>query len=188
MVRYSVSMIGTRPQCFIAGCPESGATWVRSLLDGHATTGRPKIIHVIRDGRDAAVSAWEKLRGAGASGQAPAFADHVETFASRWVEFIEQVRLSGATSGGEYLELRYEALHRDPSSEITRLLDFAGIAVTPDVLHLRVERAKLRVSTVGDWRYRFDEDTAFRFDAVAGYLLHELGYAEPTSAGLARAA
>ncbi len=44
------------------------------------------------------------------------------------------------------------------------------------------------MSTVGDWRYRFDDDTAFRFDAVAGYILAELGYAEPTSAVLARAA
>ena len=181
-------MIGTRPHCFITGCPESGATWVRMLLDGHAATGRPKIIHVIRDGRDAAVSAWEKLRRSGNGDSLPAFADYAETYAGHWIGFIEQARLSGATFDGEYLELRYEELYRDTANETRRLLDFLGIAVTPGVLQSCLERAKLRVSTVGDWRHRFDDETAFRFDAVAGYLLHELGYAEPTSAGLARAA
>ncbi len=181
-------MIGRRPQCFIAGCPESGATWVQELLDGHTATGRPKIVHVIRDGRDAAVAAWKKLRQPGPGDTVPTLAEYAETFAHHWVSFIEQVRMSGATFDGEYLELRYEALHRNPANEVTRLLDFAGIAATPDVLHSCVERAQLRVSTVGDWRHRFDDDTAFRFDAVAGYLLHELGYAEPTSAGLRRAA
>ncbi len=181
-------MIGARPECFITGCPESGATRVRALLDGHAATGRPKIIHVIRDGRDAAVSAWEKLRRPGNGDSLPTFADHIESFAGHWVGFIEQVRLSGATFDGEYLELRYEALHLDLANQVRRLLDFAGIDVTRGVLHSCIERAKLHVSTVGDWRHRFDDDTAFRFDAVAGYMLHELGYAEPTRAGLARAA
>ncbi len=181
-------MIGTRPECFIAGCPESGATWVQTLLDGHAATGRPKIIHVIRDGRDAAVSAWETLRQPGDGDGCPTFADHVESFAGHWIRFIEHVRLSAATFDGQYLELRYEALHHDPASEIRRLLDFACVPATPEILHSCIERAKLRASTVGDWRHRFDDETAFRFDAVAGYLLHELGYAEPTTAGLARAA
>ena len=181
-------MIGTRPQCFIAGYPESGATWVQGLLDGHAVTGRPKIVHVIRDGRDAAVSSWEKLRRPGAGERAPTLADYAETFAGRWVEFIEQVRLSAATFDGEYLELRYEKLHGDPAGEITRLLEFAGITAMPEVLHSCVMQARLHVTTVGDWRHRFDDETAFRFDAVAGYLLAELGYAEPTGAGLARAA
>ena len=181
-------MIGRRPQCFIAGCPESGATWVRTLLDGHAATGRPKIIHVIRDGRDSAVAAWEKLRRPETVGRIPTFADYAETFAGHWIEFIEQIRRSAATFDGEYLELRYEALHHDTANEIIRLLDFAGVAVTLEVLHSCVEKAKLHLGTVGDWRHRFDDDTAFRFDAVAGYLLHELGYAEPTDAGLARAA
>jgi len=188
MVRYSASMTGTRPQCFIAGCPESGATWVQCLLDGHAVTGRPKIIHVIRDGRDAAVSAWEKLRRPGTGESVPTMAEYAETFAGHWIDFIEQVRRSAATFDGEYLELRYEELYRDTANEVTRLLEFTGIAVTPGVLHSCLERATFQLGTVGDWRYRFDDETAFRFDAVAGYLLAELGYAEPTSAGLARAA
>ncbi|MCH7797526.1 MAG: sulfotransferase domain-containing protein [Planctomycetes bacterium] len=181
-------MIGTRPQCFIAGYPESGATWVQGLLDGHAVTGRPKIVHVIRDGRDAAVSSWEKLRRPGTGKRVPTLAEYAETFAGRWIDFIEQVRWSAATFDGEYLELRYEELYRDTANEVTRLLEFAGIAVTPGILRSCVEHARLHASTVGDWRYRFDDETAFRFDAVAGYLLAELGYAEPTGAGLARAA
>ena len=46
----------------------------------------------------------------------------------------------------------------------------------------------LDVCSAGDWRYRFDGEAAFRFDSVAGFLLQDLGYAEPTSTGLRRAA
>ena len=43
----------------------------------------------------------------------------------------------------------------------------------------------LRKGVVGDWREHFDDEISFRFESIAGYLLTELGYLEPTAAGKA---
>jgi hypothetical protein len=83
--------------------------------------------------------------------------------------------------------MRYEALHTDPFNEIRRLLEFLGLEATDWMIRTCFNAALFR-GTIGEWRRHFDEDAAFRFDAVAGYLLQELGYAEPTKFGIARAA
>ncbi len=188
-------MIDERPAFFIVGCWESGTNVVQTLVNRHpAICGagdgpRPdaplKIVHVIRDGRDAAVAAWQRVQRLDME-RAATFADHAEHFArEHWVGFIEQARV--AASPEAYLELRYEALHSDPFSETRRLLEFLGLEATAGIIRACLDGALFR-PTIGDWRRRFDDDAAFRFDAVAGYLLQELGYAEPTSSGLARAA
>ena len=92
-----------------------------------------------------------------------------------------------AASRQAYLEMRYEALHTDPFNEIRRLLEFLGLEATAGTIRTCFDAALFR-GTIGEWRRHFDEDAAFRFDAVAGFLLQELGYAEPTKSGIARAA
>ncbi len=188
-------MIGKRPAFFIVGCWESGTNLVQALVNRHPTicctdggsrTDAPvRVVHVIRDGRDAAVAAWQWLRRLDMERPAT-FAEHAEHFArEHWVGFIEQAR--AAASGEGYLELRYEALHTDPFNEIRRLLEFLGLEATAGIIRICFDAALFR-GTIGEWRRHFDEDAAFRFDAVAGYLLQELGYAEPTKFGIARAA
>ena len=188
-------MIDERPAFFIVGCWESGTNVVQTLVNRHpAICGagdgpRPdaplKIVHVIRDGRDAAVAAWQRIQRLDMK-RPTAFADHAEHFAGEhWVGFIEQAR--AAASRQAYLEMRYEALHTDPFNEIRRLLEFLGLEATAGIIRICFDAALFR-GTIGEWRRHFDEDAAFRFDAVAGYLLQELGYAEPTKFGIARAA
>lgn len=188
-------MIGERPAFFIVGCWESGTNLVQALVNRHPTIchadGGPRadvpvrVVHVIRDGRDAAVAAWQRLRRLDME-RPTTFADHVEHFASEhWVGFIEQAR--AAASPEAYLELRYEALHTDPFTETRRLLEFLRLQASEGIIRACLDEALIR-PTIGEWRRHFDEEAAFRFDAVAGYLLRELGYAEPTRPGLARAA
>ena len=188
-------MISERPAFFIVGCWESGTNVVQTLVNRHPTIcgagecPRPdapvKVVHVIRDGRDAAVAAWHRLQRFDMERSAT-FADHAEHFAlEHWVGFIEQAR--AAAAGEAYMEMRYEALHTDPFNEIRRLLEFLDLDATAGMIRTCFNAALFRGS-IGEWRRHFDEDAAFRFDAVAGYLLQELGYAEPTKFGIARAA
>ncbi len=166
----------------IVGCRESGGSLVERLLGRHRGVGPGRVVHVIRDGRDAAVAAWSK------GAPVPEFAEYAASFADHWCSFIEHVREAAEGHGGRYLELRYEALVGDPAGEIIRLLDFLRITAMPGTVRECMERVNFAACTVGVWRHRFDAEAAFRFDASAGYLLQELGYAEPTSTGLRRAA
>ncbi len=45
----------------IVGCRESGRILVEHLLGRHRGAGQGRVVHVIRDGRDAAVAAWDEL-------------------------------------------------------------------------------------------------------------------------------
>ncbi len=72
----------------IVGCRESGRIMVEWLLGTHRGAGPGRGVHVIRDGRDAAVAAWDALPpGHGLSLEA-----YVASFATHWVSFIENVR------------------------------------------------------------------------------------------------
>ncbi len=182
-------MIGTTKPMYavsysVVGCRESGRALVESLLGRLRGTGPGRVVHVIRDGRDAAVAAWDALP----RGHALAFDEYVESFATHWVSFIEHVREAAQGHGGRYLELRYETLIGDPAAAIAELLEFMRIDASPDTVGECMQRVSFTTCTAGDWRHRFDTEAAFRFDAVAGYLLQQLGYSEPTSTGLRRAA
>jgi len=168
----------------IVGCRESGRIMVEHLLGRHRGAGPGRVVHVIRDGRDAAVAAWDALPPR----HGLALEEYVESFATHWVSFIENVREVADGHDGRYLELRYESLIGDPATAIARLLEFLRIDASPDTVRACAARMNLDGCTAGDWRYRFDGEGAFRFNAVAGYLLQQLGYAEPTSTGLRRAA
>ncbi len=168
----------------IVGCRESGRTMVERLLGRHRGAGPGRVVHVIRDGRDAAIDAWDALPPRhGLTLEA-----YVESFATHWVSFIEHVREAAQGNDDRYLELRYETLKSDPAAAIEGLLEFLRIDASPDTVGDCVQRVNFASCTAGDWRHRFDGEAAFRFDAVAGYLLQQLGYSEPTSTGLRRAA
>jgi hypothetical protein len=192
-------MLGTTRPAYavsysVVGCRESGRTLVERLLGRLRGNGPGRVVHVIRDGRDAAVDAWE---GKGdrplfrqlKKGSVPfSFDDYVESFATHWVSFIEHVREAAEGHDDRYHELRYETLMSDPAAAIERLLEFLRIDASPDTVTGCMQRVNFAACTAGDWRHRFDGEAAFRFDAVAGYLLQQLGYSEPTSTGLRRAA
>ncbi|MHC4768296.1 MAG: sulfotransferase domain-containing protein [Planctomycetota bacterium] len=102
-----------------------------------------------------------------------------------------------------YLEVRYEDLHDSPTVHTRRMLQFLGVSAADDIVRSCVHRAAFRALSgrdagnedpsshfrkgiVGDWTNRFDEAALRRFEAVAGPLLQELGYARAAPAALAR--
>jgi hypothetical protein len=164
---------------------------------------RSRFIHVVRDGRDAAVSGWAHLQRLGDAGAGldiearfPHFSDYAEYFAEHhWARFIRAARASAASMPDRCIEVRYEDLYDEPAREAARLFRFLGATMLDDATIARcVEAASFerlsggrsrgqtdigsffRKGVVGDWRSMFDDEALDRFERHAGELLELLHY------------
>jgi hypothetical protein len=138
-------------------------------------------VHLVRDGRDAALSFLSLPEGF--SGKTWAQPRTAAQFAARWrTEILAARRL-----GGPYLELRYEDLVSDPERELRRVCEHASLPWEPGMLdHTGVaEVAKMpehrniaKPPTAGlrDWRNEMSREDALAFEGVAGDVLRSAGY------------
>ena len=155
-----------------------------SLLESLFPTAR--FVHLIRDGRDAALSFLSVPRGIMTEGWG--HPQDARGFARQWATEIRSARDLGDRIGsGRYLELRYEALVADPASELRRVCDFAGLVYDDAMLgyvghtdaarkeHQQRLNEPPRVG-VRDWSTEMSANDRAAFEATAGDLLAELEY------------
>ena len=143
-------------------------------------------VHLIRDGRDAAVSFLGMPEGIVTKTWA-----HPHTaadFACEWRAEVKAGQALGDRVGqGRYLEVRYEALVADAAAEVERICEFAGLPFEPamidyagqvDVSAKPHQQSLTRPPTPGlrNWRSELGPEDVAAFEAVAGDLLAELGY------------
>jgi hypothetical protein len=158
-------------------------------------------VHLVRDGRDAAISFL--AMPAGIVTETWAHPRDAAGFACQWRAEVTAARRLGARVGPRrYLELRYEELVADPERELRRICDFAGLAFEPGMLEYAGgvdvsakphQQSLKRPPTSGlrDWRAQMSPADVAAFETVAGDLLRELGYAaagSPTLSGRIRRA
>jgi hypothetical protein len=157
-----------------------------------------RFVHLIRDGRDVAIS----RRGLWFEG-----GETIEEIARVWCGEVESAR-SGGRSVRHYLEVRYEDLVTAPESELRRICDFVELRFEPAMLRYH-EGATARLGEIGDrlardgtvrstreqrlaalesstqppdaglagrWRRDMSEEDRAEFERIAGGLLRELGY------------
>jgi hypothetical protein len=148
-------------------------------------------VHLVRDGRDAALSFLELPEGF--SGKTWAQPRTVAQFAARWRTEILAARRLGRHAGSRYLELRYEDLVAEPERELRRVCDHASLPWEDGMLdHTRVSDAAnmpehrnlAQPPTPGlrDWRSQMSRDDTLAFEQVAGDVLRSAGY-EPLEPG-----
>lgn len=155
-----------------------------------------KVIHIIRDGRDTAVSTvhhmWNNAREEGGtyyltpeektkresyradpekflrSGESLFTPKRLRNIATFWEHQIGQVTGDGRTLlGDDYAEVRYEDLLERPVKEVARLLEFLGADATEEAARRCVEAASFERWTKD--RERGEEDsTSFLRKGVAG--------------------
>lgn len=158
-------------------------------------------VHIVRDGRDAALSFVGMRRRPRFNWARPR---RLGDFACQWEYEVRAARSFGSTvARGRYLELRYENLVADPDRRLREVCGFLGLRFEPEMLeyHRGVDPSALQdhprleqPPTIGlrDWREQMAPRDVERFEAVAGALLAELGYARaypvPSSAAQAWAA
>jgi hypothetical protein len=143
-------------------------------------------VHLIRDGRDAALSFLQMPEGTFTRTWA-----HPRTprqFACLWRKEVADARALGRRVGAtRYHEVRYEALVADPEGTVRGICTFAGIPFEPamldyagavDVSSKPHQQRLLAPPTTGVRSWRDDMSTAdvAGFEAVAGDLLRELEY------------
>lgn len=160
--------------------------------------GGVRVVHVIRDGRDAAVSGWfHNLRVGGQEFRRRfrTFGDYAEFFArEHWATYVEGARAFGRAHPDRFFELRYESLLREGASVASDLFDFLGARSDDAIVDRCLEAASFvassgrtrgtedrgsffRKGVAGDWREHFDDDAQRRFERAAGGWLRSLGYA-----------
>ena len=160
-----------------------------------------RFVHLIRDGRDVALS-----QRARALNEQPPPAEQ----AARWVKRIRKAREQAlALKGPRYVEARYEDLVREPEATLRRVCDFVELPWDPGMLtyheragerleemagklrsvdHHAEQRAGYRIenhapttkppnpSKLDKWRHEMPPKDAAAYESVAGELLRELGY------------
>jgi hypothetical protein len=149
-------------------------------------------IHVIRDGRDVALSVRRLSFGP----------DSIEEAALWWKERIQKGQESGAEL--PYIEVRFEHLVGDPRRELERICGFIDLDFRPQMLNSHT-RAGKRLSELKDllelglpaarrrqihagvrrppnpraserWRTAMTSEERQRFEQIAGDTLRSLGY------------
>jgi hypothetical protein len=143
-------------------------------------------VHLVRDGRDAALAFLDMPEGVvtrtWAHPRSPA------GFACEWSIEVRRARALGQRLGpSRYLEVRYEDLVEDTAGVVEAVCAFAGVAFEPAMLeyskavdvsekphHQRLLQPPTR--GVRDWRSQMSGEDARAFEAIAGDLLAELGY------------
>jgi len=158
-----------------------------------------RFVHLIRDGRDVALSRRRRGMGAGKP---------IADTAERWRRRIVAARRQARRLRGRYLELRYEDLVAAPEPALRRVCELIELGFDPVMLRHH-ERAGVRLSELSDlpaaggrrerageerkashalsaepatsartgaWREQMSTAERVEFEAVAGDLLAELGY------------
>jgi hypothetical protein len=172
---------------------EKTPKYVRYLPTLHELWPHAKVVHLIRDGRDVALSLleWDKAeRNVGRFGTWSE--DPVTTAALYWEWNVRLGREASPLLGPKrYHELRYESLVADPELETRRLCDFLGLAYDPAMLRFHEGRTRSKAGLsakkawqpvtagVRNWRNQMAIEDLTRFEAAAGDLLEELGYERP---------
>jgi hypothetical protein len=141
-----------------------------------------QFVHLIRDGRDAALSALAVYRDR--------FYVDIYFGARTWRERVQATRSAGAALGSErYLELRYEDLTTDPEAVLRAVCKFLSetyesAMCEPHKLGQELLRPRGRHAPVrqplrpnsGRWRREMSPADQRLFTTVAGELLQELGH------------
>ena len=176
---------------------DKSPSYVRKMRRVQSALPEARFVHLVRDGRDVALSQVQVDFGP----------DRVSEAARDWVGGIERARRQ-ARRLRHYLELRYEDLVADPEPQLRRVCEFIELPWDPAMLtyHLGAERrmaevtrdlargegsaipAAVRASRhtrvaeppqqerAGRWRTEMSSSDRDAFEGVAGDLLDELGY------------
>lgn len=159
---------------------------------------RAKLVHLVRDGRDAAVSCWFHYKRVKPEQTAERwggdFSRFLETSAQQWAEETAKGHAAAERWPERVIEVRYEDLLAEPEAALARLSSFLGVASDAEVLRTCIaatDFARLsggraageeernsffRKGVAGDWHAHFDAAMAARFEQLAGPQLAAYGY------------
>ena len=140
-----------------------------------------KIIHIVRDGRDAALS-WRKARFG---------PKHIYLLAKKWVEYLRVIEtMRSQIDPNAFWEVRYEDLLNDPETATREICHFLGEEFTPEMLAFYTNYTPYPTDSQNQnnlsqpilqsnrekWRREMTPRELRLFEAVAGKNLTRYGY------------
>jgi hypothetical protein len=153
------------------------------------------VIHVLRDGRDVAVSTvaarntWQRREQ---NQDSPRNGSrHLWAIGLGWAHQVANLRHQALTLSLPFHEVCYEDMHAEPHRTARQLFDFCGSPCDEELLDQLLEQthfSKLpntgpdrfrRSGRVGDWRDEWSRMDQLLFSAAAGDVLEQTGYAPP---------
>jgi hypothetical protein len=169
------------------------------MRDIHHLLPESFFIHLIRDGRDSALSYRGLWFGPG---------EDLALHAKMWSERIIEGRDQAKDLGGSYLEVRYETLVAEPEKVLKKICTAIGFEFDSSMLeyhlsaHERISQLKARYSAegsqlieaerirnifkltssppdtsrMGRWRKEMTQEEQMIYEREAGHVLSELGY------------
>lgn len=156
-----------------------------------------KFIQVVRDPRDAAISAWHhnwRMNPPEVNKLAPTLAQFVKVFAERWAASVSLGLGFSAAHPDRYLDIRYGDLLAEPGPTLVRLCRFLGVDDSESVVRGCVEAASFerlsggrargqenlgsffRKGVTGDWTNYLDAETQAHVIEKAGALMARYGF------------
>ena len=134
-----------------------------------------KIIHIIRDARDCALSFKRR------------FKQSVSRTAFEWKKIVQTARRDGTRLGANrYYEIRYEELTSEPDPHMRLLFDFLELPFDRIVLKskmpmfqktgLKNDHANTIVQNFGKWKYGLSSGQIRKIEAIAGKTLKQFNY------------
>ncbi len=153
------------------------AYYWRVLLEGFPEA---RFIHIVRDGRDAAMS-WKAARFG---------PRHYYALAHRWVDYLQTVDALRAERGDRLLEVQYEALLEQPEATVRTICTFLGVSFEPNMLSFYEQSTPYPTDARNDfnltrplmrqnkqkWKTGMTARQLRIFEAIAGGMLERFGY------------
>lgn len=141
-----------------------------------------RFIHIVRDGRDCAVSMLAR--------RFDLKIYNVLDAAQVWSRYVATARRDGYLLGPDrFLEFRYEDLLADPKKTVRGICEFLDEPFSEDVIEFRKPRAQsgkrpktpllrqpVQSDNAGKWRSAMNPRQVYVFEALAGELLDRYGY------------
>jgi len=159
-----------------------------------------KIIHIIRDGRDVAVSAWHfnmALNPGKTIARWGSFSGFINEFASHWKKGVLHGRELGMQKYHDrYLEVRYEDLLTSTDKVLTTIFEFLSVSTDKELIRQCIDQCKFstvsggrqpgeeksgsffRKGISGDWKNHFSLEDQQVFHKKAGDLMVAMGYVD----------
>jgi hypothetical protein len=169
---------------------EKTPDYVRRLSLLHGLFPTAKLIHIVRDGRNVALSLLDWATPAKGPGRIALWGQHPIAVCALWWRWLVMASQAQRTTiaSNVYAEVQYEELVLNPVAEMQRLCQFLDLTYSDQMVEYHKGKSQERISLsaksawlapqqgLRDWQSAMTNEQVDLFEALAGDALQHFGY------------